>query len=149
MATGDPGSTGAVFSAEMVIRPDTATVTIPARRTVDLPAVEYVQKLEIAMNVLLVWHNASIYAVTCTVLTSAVVILDINHRHKTGRDAIVSAFSITENANAAHRKMNTFDSANCRQLTAKKGKADCTVGLQDFYSFQYFVRHGLLLERKG
>ena len=51
-------------------------------------------KHEIAMNVLLVCHNVSIYAVTGTVLLRAVVIPGINHRQKTGKDVRVSIFHL-------------------------------------------------------
>lgn len=96
MAIGARGRTGAMFSAKVVIRQDTATVTIPHQPTADLTAVEVPTKKGTAMSVLMVWHNASIYAITRWVRTRAVVTLVIKHRHKTGKDVKVSIFFLAE-----------------------------------------------------
>ena len=93
MAVGHHGRTGVVLAVKVVIRQDIVTVPIPHQPTVGLHALELIRKKGIALSVLLVWHSVSIYALILTVHSRAVAILDINHRHKIGKDARVSIIS--------------------------------------------------------
>lgn len=96
MVVGHHGRAGVMLTVKVAIRRDTATVPLPHQPTVDLAAVELIAKNGIAMSVLLVWHSANIYALILLVHSSAVAILGIKHRHKIGKDAIVSRNFLAE-----------------------------------------------------
>ena len=96
MAVGHHGRAGVMLTVKVVIRRDTATVPLPHPPTVDLAAVELIARNRIAMNVLLVWHSAIIYAIIQLVHLSAVAILGIKHRYKIGKDATVSKNFLAE-----------------------------------------------------
>lgn len=96
MAVGDHGRAGAVLVVKVVIKQDTASVTIPHQPTVDLAAVEFVHKKGIAMNVLFIWHNANINAITRSVHSRAVATLAIKHRQQIQKDVTVSIYFLAK-----------------------------------------------------
>lgn len=96
MAVGHHGRAGEMSTVKVVIKQDTATVTIPRPPTVDTDAVELIAKRGIALSVLLAWHSANIYAIIRTVHLGAVAILAIDHRHRIGKNAKVSINFLAE-----------------------------------------------------
>lgn len=96
MAVGHHGRAGDMLTVNVVIEQDTASVTIPHHGMVDLAAVELITKRLIALNVLLAWHSANIYATIRTVHLRALAILAIDHRHRIGKDAKVSINFLAE-----------------------------------------------------
>ena len=96
MAVGHHGKAGEMSTVKVVIKEDTASVTIPQPPTVDPDAEELVTKGGIALSVLLAWHSANIYATIRWVHLGAVAILAIKHRHRIGKDAKVSINFLAE-----------------------------------------------------
>lgn len=92
MANGDHGRAGAMLNVKVVIKQDTASVTIPHQVMVDLAAVELAQIKGIVMSALLVWHNVNINAITWLVHTSAFATLAIRHHLKIQNDVTVSIY---------------------------------------------------------
>ena len=96
MANGDHGRAGAVLHVKVVIKQDTASVTIPHQGMVDLAAVELAHTKGIVMSALLVWHNVNINALTWMVHTSAFATLAIRHHLKIQNDVTVSIYFLAE-----------------------------------------------------